>query len=136
MDVGEYFQTRDREIAEQSAVWDYIASAPYLEEQGSDGQRGRVWGRIVLSERAFLQVNEVVEVRGTGVTRLEYAYFVVYNGLELWGEERDPTHTPAVHRHDRDHNRFPSEVISFKDALTRAWEIVSAEAELDAGPAD
>lgn len=129
MDVWEYFQTRDREIAEQSAAWEE-PSSPYAEEQGSNGQRGRIFGRVILSDSAFLQVHERVEVSGTGVHRTEYAYFLVRHGAELWGVERDPTHTPALHQHDRHHNRFSCAVISFKDALATAWSIVSAEEDL------
>jgi hypothetical protein len=131
VDVWEYFQQRDREVAEQSAAWDDDLGAPYSEEQGSNGQRGRIFGRVVLSDRAFLAVNEEVEVlKGSCVTRRAYAYFLVYDGVELCGEERDPTHTPAVHRHDRNHNRYPSSVISFNEALTRAWAALAAEEEL------
>ncbi len=137
MDVWEYFEQRDREVAEQSAAWDSDFGSPYSEEQGSNGQRGRIFGRVVLSERAFLAVNEAVEIRGSGVTRLEYAYYLVYDEAQLWGEERDPTHTPAVHQHDRDHNRYPSSVISFKAALTKAWATIGAEDDLrEAEPRD
>lgn len=38
----------------------------------------------------------------------------------------------VVHRHDRAHKRYPSEAISFKDALTEAWETVAKEEELRA----
>jgi len=131
VDIWEYFQSREREIGEQSAAWDEGVH-PYAEEHGSYGQRGRIWGRLILTDQAFLQVHEVVEVTGTGVHRIEYAYFVIYDGAELWGIERDPTHDPALHQHDRDHNRFPCDVISFNDALTMAWEVVSSEEELRA----
>jgi len=130
VDIWEYFQQRDREVAEQSAAWDDDLGQPYAEEQGSNGQRGRIFGRVVLSEHAFLAVNEAVEVQGSGVTRSVYAYYLVYDGVELCGEERDPTHTPPVHRHDRNHKRYPSSVISFKEALTRAWAMLAAEEEL------
>lgn len=83
----------------------------------------------MLTEHAFLQVHEVVEVANTGVHRLEYAYFVIYDGAELWGIERDPTHDPVLHQHDRDHNRTPCDAISFKHALTKAWEMVTDEEE-------
>lgn len=130
VDVWEYFQTRDREVAEQSAAWDDALGSPYAEELGSNAQRGRIWGRLILTDAAFLQVHEVVEVRGSGITRLEYGYYLIYEGAELWAEERDPTHVPAVHRHDRHHNRFPSSPISFKDALAKVWAMIAAEEEL------
>lgn len=131
MDVWEYFQQRDRELAEQSAAWDH--EPLYRAEEGSDGQRGRIFGRVALSESAYLQVHEVVEVAGSGITRLTYAYFLIYDGAEVWGYERDPLHDDMpVHRHDRDHGRHPTEPISFKDALTEAWKTVAAEEDLRA----
>lgn len=130
-DVWDYFERRDREVAAQSCAWDDDGTR-YAEEHGSNGQRGRIWGRVLLSDHAFLQVNEAIKVDGGYVRRVEYAYFLVYDGAELWGEERDPTHDPAVHCHDRHHNRFPSSVISFKDALTKAWKMAAAEEELRA----
>ena len=58
-------------------------------------------------------------------------YFLIYDGAEIWGYERDPLHDDMpVHRHDRDHRRFPSDAISFKEALTEAWKTVAAEEEL------
>lgn len=134
MNVWDYFQQRDREIAEQSGAWDDdLGPTPYAEEHGSNGQRGRIWGRVTLTARAFLQVNECVQIiDGSHVTRLVYAYYLIYDGAQLWGEERDPTHDPAVHRHDRYGNRCPSRALSFKEVLTKAWDTVSAEDELRA----
>lgn len=132
MDVWEYFQTRDREVAEQSAAWDDAIGPPYTEEAGSDGKRGRIFGRVVLSEHAFLQVHEVVQVVDSGVHRREYAYYFTYRGAEIWGEERDLSHTPAVHRHDREHRRYVSNPISFNEALSRAWSDFAAEEDLRA----
>lgn len=132
MDVWEYFQQRDRELADQSAAWEH--ESPYTAEEGSDGQRGRIFGRVVLSDSAFLQVHEAVQVvDGRAITRLTYAYFLIYDGAEIWGYERDPLHDDMpVHRHDRDHHRHPTEPISFKDALTEAWKTVAAEEDLRA----
>lgn len=133
MDVWEYFLQRDRELAEQSAAWENEAAA-YTAEEGSHGQRGRMFGRVVLSESAYLQVHEVVEVAGSGITRLAYAYYLIYDGADIWGYERDPIkhEDMPVHLHDRDHRRHPTEPISFKDALTEAWKTVAAEEELRA----
>jgi hypothetical protein len=50
-----------------------------------------------------------------------------YERAELWAEERDPTHAPAVHRHDRHHRRFPSSAISFKEALAKVWAMIAGE---------
>lgn len=47
--------------------------------------------------------------------RSEYAYFLVVDGEEVWGEERDLSHDPAVHRHTTsDHTREPAKPIAFR----------------------
>lgn len=125
MDVWEYFASKHKEIAEASLAVD--DGFLFAEENGSGGQRGRLWGRIIISERAFLQVSERVVVVGSGIHRDEYAYYFVRDGSELWGYERDPTHDEPEHRHDRDHRRFACEPISFKEALEKAWETESQE---------
>lgn len=116
-----------------ACAWDQPTAGIYAELEGSNGQRGRVYGRAIFNDVAFLHVDELVEVRDTGVTRVEYAYYLIYDEIEIWAYERDPTHEPAVHRHDRGHaHRFPSEPISFKSALELAWETISHEQELRA----
>ncbi len=124
MDVWEYFATKQREIEECSGALD---EGFQMAAQSVEGQRGRVWGRVLLNERAFLQVSERVRVRGSGVTRDEYAYYLIVDGAEFWGMERDPTHDPVDHSHDSDHNRAPCSPISLKGALERAWDTLSAE---------
>ena len=71
----------------------------FADEEGSDGRRGRIFGPLILQEDAFLQIHELVEVQNDHVHRLEYGYFLVIEGVEIWGGERDPTHDPPVHRH-------------------------------------
>lgn len=128
MDVWEYFESRRREISDASLTTD--RGFVFAEEAGSGGQRGRVFGRIIISDRAFLQVNERLVVRGTGVHRDEYAYYLIVDEAEAWGYERDPTHPDPVHRHDRDHNRYPCEPVSFKQVLEKAWQSSSYEDSL------
>lgn len=125
MDVWEYFDSKRREISEASLTADEDLQLIALE--GSDGQRGRVWGRIGLSERTFLQVSERVVVRESGVHREEYGYFLIIDGAEIWGYERDLTHDPPVHRHDRHHRRESCDPVSFKQALEMAWDAASDE---------
>ena len=69
------------------------------EEEGPDRRRGRMFGRVHLAEHVYLAIHEVVVVVNDHVHREEYGYFLVIEGEEVWGEERDPTHDPAVHRH-------------------------------------
>lgn len=126
MDVWEYFNSKRREIAGASLTLDED-ELQFVALEGSQGQRGRVWGRIGFTERTFLQVSELVVVTGSGIHREEYAYFLIVDGAEIWGYERDPTHDPRDHSHDRMHAREPCEPISFKQVLELAWESASEE---------
>jgi hypothetical protein len=124
--VWEYFEQRKDEIAKFGLTLD--DGFLFVEEDGSNGQRGRLWGRVIVNDRTFLQVSERVELlTESGIHRTDYAYYLIVDGDEIWGYERDPTHDPAVHRHDRDHNRYPCDPISFKDAMEKAWETAGRE---------
>lgn len=132
MDVWEYFESKKAEVERFGLTLD--DHFLFAEEDGSDGQRGRVWGRIGLTERTFLQVSERVEVEGSGIHRTEYAYYLIIDGAEVWGYERDPTHKVDVHRHDRDHNSYPCEPVSFLEILEKAWGTASDEDSWEAPP--
>jgi hypothetical protein len=130
VDVWEYFQTRDRELADCSLrMVDGIS--PYAEEEGND-QRGMIFCSVAFSgydpDSTYLSIHEVVAVRGSGITRTRYAYFLVIDGEEIGGYERHATHDPPVHRHcsgKRPHETAPSKVVSFKEAAREAWKYVS-----------
>lgn len=103
----------------------------YWAELGSDEQRGRIFGRYVLTERAYLNVHELVEVvNGSYVHRLEYAYYLIVDGFEIWGFERDPNHEAEGllhHRHTENHDdRIACDRVTFKEVVEMAWTDVSA----------
>jgi len=130
VDVWEYFQTRDREIAECSLRM-VEGISPYAEEEGND-QRGMVFCSLAFNgydpDSTYLSIHEVVAVRGSGITRIRYAYFLVINGVEIGGYERHATHDPPVHQHcsgKKPHETAPSKVVSFKEAAQEAWKYVS-----------
>jgi hypothetical protein len=130
VDVWEYFQTREREIGECSLrVAEDVP--PYAEEEGND-QRGMIFGTLAFDgynpDTVYLRMHEVVVVRGSGIHRLRYAYFLIINGEEIGGYERHASHDPPVHRHcsgREPHERSPSKTVSFKDAARDAWKYVS-----------
>ncbi|HEX3909900.1 MAG TPA: hypothetical protein VHW67_04260 [Solirubrobacteraceae bacterium] len=130
MDVWEYFQTRDREISECSMrVAD--PGSPYAEEEDND-QRGMIFGTLAFDgydpESVYLSVHEVLVVRGSGIHRLRYAYFLVIDKEEIGGYERHATHDPPVHRHcsgRSPHEASPSKTVSFKEAVREAWQYVA-----------
>ena len=126
MDVYEYFGQKEREAAECSLSPERDFREMVAEESGSNGKRGQVLGNFFLTERAFLAVHEVVVVLNNHTTREEYAYYLIIDGEEIWGYERDPTHDPAVHWHYQGGTAQESERVSFKEAAGRAWEEVTA----------
>jgi len=86
-----------------------------------------MWGRLVLSDRAFLIAYETVEVRGSGVRRTAYSYYLIVDGAEEWGFDRDEIHDPPEHGHvGAEHARVDAGRIEFHEVVEKAWEIVSA----------
>ena len=127
MDVWEYFQTRERELQECSL---HIAEdASFFSAEPGD-QRGKIYGVLYFNgypPTVYLQVHEEIVVKGSGITRPRYAYFLVIDGKEIGGYERHATHKPPVHRHCsglKDHESSPSRAISFKEAAREAWQYV------------
>lgn len=126
MDVWEYFQQRERECRESSLVPSDNFPTQYREKQGSGGQRGFVIGRYYLTDRALIEAMEIVEVvDGSHIHRLQYSYYLVVDGAEVYSRERDPSHNPAEHGHGRHHVRKDAGRISFVQFVTGCWEIVS-----------
>jgi hypothetical protein len=128
VDVYEYFHTREREFHELSLVPDGDIAEMFAEEEGSGGQRGTMFGRVVLDDRTFLNVYESVVVVGTGIHRDEYSYYLIRDGLEVWGYDRDPSHDPEEHMHQgADHTRVATGRVTFKEVGEKAWETVGQE---------
>jgi hypothetical protein len=124
MDVWEYFAQREAEARALSLGW----NGDFWDMVGAEAgdKRGRLFGQFILSPRAFLAVNEIVVVVGNHVHREEYGYFLIIDGAEAWGEERDLSHHPAVHRHtSAAHVREDGTPISFRAAVEAAWREVS-----------
>ena len=106
-----------------------VRSAQWVgEEAGTRGTRGRIFGKAILTEHAYLSVYELVVVVGEHIHREEYGYFLVVDGEEIWGYERDLSHDPPVHRHTGTHERNASEPISFRDVVEHAWHEVTERA--------
>jgi hypothetical protein len=124
-DIWTYFAQREREFADLSLFPEAPIGELFGEEAGSDGQRGTMFGRLRLTERSYLAVYETVVVVDDHIHREEYGYFLIVDGVEVWGEERDLSHDPPVHRHVEGHVREDSEPIAFRAAVKCAWEDVS-----------
>jgi hypothetical protein len=82
-------------------------------------------------------VFETIVVKGSGIHREQYSYYLIRDGLQLWGYDRDPSHTPEEHMHrGPSHLRENSGRVTFKEVAEKAWETTSHEeslAEADAG---
>lgn len=87
----------------------------------ADDREGRMFTRLGLSERSFLAVNERVVIEDGIKRRISYAYYLITDEAEVWGYERDPSHSPVEHRHDADHRRYACEPVSFRWAVEHAW---------------
>jgi hypothetical protein len=130
VDVWEYFQTREREIKKCSLhIPEHVAL--FSAEDGSNDQRGMVYGPVLFNGypgSVYLLIHEAVVVKGSGITRPRYAYFLIMDGREIGGYERHASHDPPVHRHcsgRKHHERSPAKAISFKDAAKEAWKYVA-----------
>jgi hypothetical protein len=124
-DIWAYLAQREKELKGLSVHAPDITAA---EEEGSDGQRGRLIGRAWLNDEAFIEIHEVVRVRDKSVTRVKYAYYLCINGEEVGGYERDPTHDPSEHKHcseDVEHETTSAPAVSFKQAMDEAWDYIS-----------
>jgi hypothetical protein len=131
-DFWEYAMQRRRECDELSVPHDEL---DFVEEDGTNGARGQIHGHVTLAYSpeldTYLDVKEVVVVADGHAHREEYAYYLIVNGKDLWGHERDPGHPDQpIHCHPRDHKtRYPCDPISFKAAVELAWDHVSYIAE-------
>jgi hypothetical protein len=126
VDVWEYFQQKEAECRDYSLAPETSFDRLCSEEEGSGGKRGRIFGHLILGENAYLSVHEVVVVREPGhIHREEYGYFLVIDGAEVWGFERDPTHDPAEHGHGAGHERVPAGRVTFKQVMDLAWKTLT-----------
>ena len=139
--VYEHFQAREHYCREMSLVPESSFEELFSEEIGSEGRRGVMWGNLVLTENAFLNVFEYVVVDGDGDGewggawdhREEYSYFLLIDGVEVWGYDRDLVYSPADRGHTgRDRRRVPAARVSFKGVVQNAWRSVEAEEEVRA----
>jgi len=120
VDIHLYGQQRRRECGELSLEGSNISAA---EEEGND-QRGRLLGAAYLDEHAVLHAHEVVVIEDDTPHRIKYACYLVVDGDEIGGYERDPIHEPAAeHFHCGEHvpGGVPHPTVSFKEAAEHAW---------------
>ena len=128
-EIWQYFEERRAECRSLSISDQEIE---FYEESGSSSLWGQVHGHVTLSDEppAYLEVHEVVTIEAGTPHREEYAYYLIFDGVDIWGYERDPSHADEpVHCHGRDHVRYPADPISFKGAVELAWATTSEATE-------
>lgn len=132
MDVWGYLEDRRRELGQLSLAEGPDYQLEIAEEEGSNGQRGRLLGRVWLNDEAFVEMHETVCVEGEGIHREKYAYFLSIGNDEIGGYERHPTHDPAEHGHCSQHAGHawvPAGRVTFKEAIKAAWDYLSGYAD-------
>jgi hypothetical protein len=127
-------------------VWDYFEDQrarlqgyerEELEFDAVPGDHaGRISGKLTLTDSAYLKVFEWVETHSGRVEVVEYAYYLIVDGAEVQGWDKDPEGHPErpVHGHiGKDHERVEAPELSLDRALELAWEYCSWLAEQDFG---
>jgi hypothetical protein len=132
LDIWDYFSQKEREFAAYSAYPDRPFS--FEVEDGSDGKMGRIVAFLGMGEDAYMKVVERVVMRDDGSPYREaYHYALVLQEAFAYGWERDPfTHPDCpVHEHGPapKRERKASEPVTLPEALERAWEMISLQAE-------
>lgn len=125
-DFTEYAMQKADEIRETCSEAPFREE--YREEAGSNGKRGEILVQIPLGDEVYLHVHEKVVKKLGGFHREVYCYALIVEGAHSDSWERDPTHPDEpIHGHEGDgRTRKVCEVVSFKEALEKAWEIVTA----------
>ncbi len=117
MDIWDHFENRKREFESFSVSPDDLVC-----EAAPDGLSGRIDAKLGLSERVYLSLRERVVIRGGAAVIEKYAYYLIVDGAEAWGEDKAPDHEVAIHGHvGPDHRRVASSEVTLSETLERAW---------------
>lgn len=107
---------------------DFDAGSEMAKLRPGDERRGRIRGRISLTDRTFLAVSEQIEMRDGKPVRLSYAYYLIIDGIEVWAHDHDPAKDPAIHRHSRRHERrSPDTERALEEMLEKGWKTAENE---------
>jgi hypothetical protein len=132
-DIWNYFVERERTLKGGSALEEIeVGIAP-------DDQSGTLKAKASLRADteldAYLKVFERAALNESGqVEVVKYSYYLIVNGAETRGWDKDPKHDPPVHGHiGVDHKWTEAPEVSLDKALDLAWDEVQlwAEGELD-----
>jgi len=130
VNVWDYFDQWQRQCEANSLPSDSSYNDMCAAFAGSDENMGRIFGRLVISERAYLSVSERVVIGDGRAYREEYSYYLIVDDEEVFGRDRDLTHVPPEHGHEGEgHEWIETGPVSFQEVIDLAWERVT---ELDA----
>lgn len=94
VDIWDYFDRWERQCGKHVPS-DTASDRMHWALADSDDTRARIFGRLVISERAFLKVSERVIIVDGQPCRVEYSYYLVLDDEEVWGGS-------AIHLRPRD----------------------------------
>jgi hypothetical protein len=134
VDIWDYFIQKERQFGEKSAWPD---GEPELRaDPDSDGREGFLRATLGMGLTAYVRVFEWITISDQGVPFREiYSYGLVIEEAFAYGWEHDPYTHPECPYHEHRFARGkrqppePADPISLPDALERAWELVTLQAE-------
>jgi hypothetical protein len=122
MDIWDYFEDRESDLIGAST------SIDDLRFEAVDDERGRIRGNVTLRADSYLSVYlkvfEWIECQSGRCEVVEYSYYLIINGVEHFGFDKDPGHTDMpVHGHvGRDHTRVEADDLTLAAVLELAWD--------------
>ncbi|WP_037411510.1 toxin-antitoxin system TumE family protein [Candidatus Solirubrobacter pratensis] len=126
MTLDQYFDNIDKLLSANGLMFEPGAIMLRLDDPTK--QRGRVAGRVVFSDRTFLDISEVVEIGDDGSPeRVRYCYYVILDGVEFVGYDHSPDHPVPTHVHDREHKSYPARRRKLAEVIEIAWNVSSDE---------
>ena len=132
-DITNYFWHRERDLIAGSVLEEIALGVAPDDQSGT--LRAKANLRADTEVDAYLNVFERAALDENGQVELvKYSYYLVVNGAEARGWEKDPTHDPPVHGHvGPDHEWTEAPEVSLREAIDLAWDEVQLWAEGESG---
>jgi len=133
LDISNYLSEREHKLSKTLGL-------PIDEmnfELALDGQSARMWGNITLTDEVSLSVRERIELVDGRAHIVKYSYYIIVDGAEARGFDKEPTHNPPVHGHiGPNHAWTQAPEITLEAALDRCWDEVELYATTYHDPHD
>ena len=130
MDIWEYFLQKETEFRSFSLTPanDRGYAGMFFADSENEDRRGRILGGLDLTHPARIEISEQTEIIDASYAhRLSYSYYLVVDGAEVWGYDRDPTHPIPEHRHSGpEHGDGEAwDRVTFGEVAQEAWDYVT-----------